>query len=471
MDVITNTINTNTPNNTTNTTNTINTTNTTNTYNTTNNNIKSNEKNDMYCSNCGHDDHLFKNCGDPVNSYGLLCFYKKKAMVKDTISELHNKRTKTKKNEFSLKNKNNNKYNKNINNLTNLNKIKILKRHETISQTLKNMIGIVGSTNPCETNNIVTDSIDETNYIHDEIDAIDGIGSIIDIDEIIDMDDDTETENNSQTNSQTNFQTNSQTNSPIQIQKQQNNNFISNQNQNQKLKEITIQKVVLVQRRNTIGLIEFIRGKYELNNPNYIIKLFNMMTFDEKRMFREYDSFDMLRTLIGLKREFNYRGEYTDAKTKFNTLRDDPRGNQIHMLLDKSYTKWNSPEWGAPKGRRNNKEYDIECAIREFVEETGIKYRNINVYRNIKPLEEIYKGVNGVVYKHTYFIADIKDTIESHENITYIEKGGYLNSEVSNVKCFNLTECQKIIRPYYLSKLNVIKKGFQIIHCMNNYFE
>ena len=35
-----------------------------------------------------------------------------------------------------------------------------------------------------------------------------------------------------------------------------------------------------------------------------------------------------------------------------------------------------------------------------------------NVYRNIKPLEEIYKGINGVVYKHTYFIADIKDTIE-----------------------------------------------------------
>ena len=83
------------------------------------------------------------------------------------------------------------------------------------------------------------------------------------------------------------------------------------------------------------------------------------MTFDEKRMFREYDSFDMLRTIIGLKREFHYRGEYNDAKTKYNTLRDDPRGNQINALLDKSYTKWSSPEWGAPKGRRSNKEYDI----------------------------------------------------------------------------------------------------------------
>jgi len=392
--------------------------------------------NDNYCSNCGIYGHLFKHCNEPVNSYGLLCFYKKKAMVKDTKLEF-NKLSKTKKN--SLNNKSKNKYNNNNNN--NINNIRILKRHETISHTLKNMIGIVGN-NPCERTTNVSDIIEDTNNTHESIDGI------VDIDnyEIIDMDNESSKEKNTKEQQYL-------TESDI------------------PMKEITTQKVFLVQRRNTIGLIEFIRGKYNVNNPDYIIKLFNMMTFDEKRMFREYDSFDMLRTIIGLKREFNYRGEYNDAKTKYNTLRDDPRGNQINALLDKSYTKWDSPEWGAPKGRRSNKEYDIECAIREFVEETGIKYKNINVYRNIKPLEEVYKGINGVVYKHTYFIADIKDNSETHENINYIEKGGYLSSEVSNVKCFNLTECQKIIRPYYLSKLNAIKKGFQIIHCMNNYFE
>ena len=400
--------------------------------------------NDNYCSNCGNYGHLFKHCNEPVNSYGLLCFYKKKTMVKDTIFEF-NKSSKTKKNGSSLNNKSksNNKYNN-----QNINNIRILKRHETVSHTLKNMIGIVGN-NPCERTTNVSDIIEDTNNTHESIDGI------IDIDnnEIIDMDDEFNTIKSNQIDQ-------------IDQLKQTEKSQI-----NKNMKEITTQKVLLVQRRNTIGLIEFIRGKYDVNNPDYIIKLFNMMTFDEKRMFREYDSFDMLRTIIGLKREFNYRGEYTDAKTKYNTLRDDPRGNQINALLDKSYTKWDSPEWGAPKGRRSNKEYDIECAIREFVEETGIKYKNINVYRNIKPLEEVYKGINGVVYKHTYFIADIKDNNETHENINYIEKGGYLSSEVSNVKCFNLTECQKIIRPYYLSKLNAIKKGFQIIHCMNNYFE
>ena len=396
---------------------------------------------DNYCSNCGNYGHLFKHCCEPVNSYGLLCFYKKKSMVKDTKPEF-NKLSRTKKNILNKKYKSNNKYN-NINN-QNINNIRILKRHETISHTLKNMIGIVGH-NPCERKNNVSDIIEDTNNTHESIDGI------VDIDnnEIIDMDN----EFNPTQNSIPSLTINQNIVSEI------------------PMKEITTQKVVLVQRRNTIGLIEFIRGKYDVNKPDYIIKLFNMMTFDEKRMFREYDSFDMLRTIIGLKREFNYRGEYNDAKTKYNTLRDDPRGNQINALLDKSYTKWDSPEWGAPKGRRSNKEYDIDCAIREFVEETGIKYKNINVYRNIKPLEEVYKGINGVVYKHTYFIADIKDNNECNENINYIEKGGYLSSEVSNVKCFNLTECQKIIRPYYLSKLNAIKKGFQIIHCMDNYFE
>jgi len=430
-----------------------------NTFNNNNNNNNNNNmlNNDNYCSNCGNYGHLFKQCCDPVNSYGLLCFYKKKIMVKDTKPEF-NKLSRTKKNSLNNKSKSNNKYN-NINN-QNINNIRILKRHETVSHTLKNMIGIVGY-NPCERKNNVSDCIEDTNNSHESIDGIIDIAN----NEIIDMDNEFNT-----TIKLTDTQNPTQPQNPTQTLTI---TVLNNKNIEPEIpmKEITTQKVVLVQRSNTIGLIEFIRGKYDVNNSEYIIKLFNMMTFDEKRMFREYDSFDMLITIIGLKREFNNRGKFSDAKTKYNTLRDDPRGNQINALLDKSYTKWSSPEWGAPKGRRSNKEYDIDCAIREFVEETGIKYKNINVYRNIKALEEVYKGINGVVYKHTYFIADIKDNSESHENINYIEKGGYLSSEVSNVKCFNLTECQKIIRPYYLSKLNAIKKGFQIIHCMNNYFE
>ena len=61
-----------------------------------------NNLNDNYCSNCGNYGHLFKYCNEPVNSYGLLCFYKKKTMVKDTIFEF-NKSSKTKKKWFKFK--------------------------------------------------------------------------------------------------------------------------------------------------------------------------------------------------------------------------------------------------------------------------------------------------------------------------------------------------------------------------------
>jgi len=417
--------------------------------------------NNIFCINCGKQGHFFKVCKDPVCSYGLICFYKKKTMVRElpTVNNLFNR--KTKKTEHSLRYNKYNKYNPNSNNIgNNISKIKILKRHETISHTLKNMMGIVGANN-------------------DELDSIDGIIETDvpnEVEEIIDMDNEYDAVGNivgsggglsggglSGSGGSGLSGGGSGLSSSVSSSGSGGNDAT--------MKEVMIDKVLLVQRRNTIGMIEFIRGKYDASNLEYIVKLFNMMTFDEKRLLRQYDSFDMIRTLIGLKREYNYRNEYDESKKKFNMLKNHQLGDQVNLLLDKSYTKWTSPEWGVPKGRRNNKELDIECAIREFVEETGIQYKNINVYRNIKPVEEIYTGINGVVYKHIYFIADIKSTTDAIENMLQVEKGGHLNHEIGNIKLFNLTEAHKLIRPYYMSKLNAIKKGFEIIRDINSYFE
>ena len=391
-----------------------------------------------FCVNCGMQGHIFKSCTLPVCSYGLICFYKKKTMVKEIpiVNNIYNR--KTKKTENSLRN---NKYNKNNKHNTqniyntmihNISRIKILKRHESLAYTLKNMLGVVGANS-------------------DDQEAIDGILDTQEVEEIIDIDDE--------------YDINNKLKSEVQIETMKETTIEDT------MTEVTINKILLVQRRNTIGMIEFVRGKYDVTDFDYIVKLFNMMTFDEKRILREHDSFDMIRTVIGLKREYNYKSEYDDAKRKFMALKNNIICDQVNALLDKSYTKWSSPEWGIPKGRRNNKEYDIECAIREFVEETGIKYKNINVYRNIKPIEELYTGINGIVYKHIYYIADIKDSQEADENIIRVEKGGFYNNEVSNIKLFSLSEAHKLIRPYYVSKLNAIKKGFQIIEAIDTHFE
>jgi 8-oxo-dGTP pyrophosphatase MutT (NUDIX family) len=411
----------------------------TNFYNVANTNTNENANtHSLFCANCGNVGHIFKNCQEPVISYGLICFYKKKTFINTTnlnnqsgnqFNDYYNKKTRKNEDINNNGNNGNNGNNKFIKKYNNIPKIKILKKNETLTHTLKNMLGITGINNKNE----YDDYNDYNDYNAD-------LESVVDVEEIIDMDNEYDTTSNSITSA---------------------NN----------IKEITTGKIILVQRRHTIGFIEFIRGKYDISNHEYIIKLFNMMTFDEKRLIREYDNFDVIRTIIGLKREHNYKLEYDEAKKKFNDLRNHTDSNMIFKLLDKSYTRWTTPEWGIPKGRRNHKEYDIECAVREFVEETGIKYKHINVYRNVKPLEEIYKGINGVVYKHIYYLASIKENDDARMNIEIIEKGGQINYEVCNVKLFNLRECHKIIRPYYISKLNVIKKGFQLINSMDYYFE
>jgi len=392
---------------------------------------------------------------------------------------------KTKKNEKIIYNSY---YNSNASKDNKIGKIRILKRHESLSHTLKNILGIKTNYDNLEISSINNNENEIENAIAD-----------LEIEEIIDMDNEYDEygnkriDCNNESNNDSNNNINDNGNNGNNNINDNGNNDTSNGNNVDKndmetFKEITTNRVILIQRKHTIGFIEFIRGKYDVNNPEYIIKLFNMMTFDEKRLLREYNNFDTIRLVIGLKRDLHYKNEYDDAKQKYTELQ---KNNLINKLLDKSYTKWTSPEWGLPKGRRNYKEYEIECAIREFSEETGIKYKYINVYRNVKPLEEIYKGINGVVYKHIYYLASIKEN--TYDNITasgntidnssgniqdIIEKiennitlHDINNIEIGNVKTFSLTECHKLIRPYYISKLNVIKKGFQIINSLENFLE
>ena len=40
-------------------------------------------------------------------------------------------------------------------------------------------------------------------------------------------------------------------------------------------------RYLLVRRKNTIGFVEFIRGKYAINDKTYILQLFNVMTENE----------------------------------------------------------------------------------------------------------------------------------------------------------------------------------------------
>jgi len=224
-------------------------------------------------------------------------------------------------------------------------------------------------------------------------------------------------------------------------------------------------EIILIRRKDTIGYVEFLRGKYNVNNDRYIIKLINLMTGDEKNRILEVCDFDKLRNILGMnKKNTTYKTEYDEAKRKFDILVNE---NRLEDLISKTTNNWITPEWGLPKGRRQPREPDSHCAVREFYEETGLNSEDINLIVNVKPLEEVYMGINKIKYRHIYFFAEFIGNTE----IRVDPDNKIQTSEISRVEWCGLDKCGKYIRPYHQDKINVIRKSFQILNNKDKYFK
>ena len=121
----------------------------------------------------------------------------------------------------------------------------------------------------------------------------------------------------------------------------------------------------------------------------------------------------------------------------------------LKSLINESNTKWNEPEWGFPKGRRNYQEKDLHCALREFEEETGYPKTSLKIIQNLNPFEEIFTGSNYKSYKHRYYIA--------YMDSNNIQSKPYQKTEVSKVEWQEYDKVLNYIRPYNIEKQNIIK--------------
>jgi 8-oxo-dGTP pyrophosphatase MutT (NUDIX family) len=189
------------------------------------------------------------------------------------------------------------------------------------------------------------------------------------------------------------------------------------------------------------------------------------MTYDERNLIINND-FDYLWNKLWMKQDNKqYHNEYDSSKRKFNLLKCGFTNNDILISLETLNTTnkllWYEPEWGFPKGRRNLKETNRDCAIREFEEETGIYNNEYNIIHQIDSLEELFSGSNNIRYKHIYYVAMAKDNINNNFKI---DKSNFNQvSEISNIKWFDFDECMKHIRSYSIEKKNVLEKLHKIL--------
>lgn len=219
-------------------------------------------------------------------------------------------------------------------------------------------------------------------------------------------------------------------------------------------------KFLMIQRKHSLAYIDFIRGKYQIDNIDHLESLFKKMSPNEVDFISKTDFYNLWNSLWkktskskAFQKEFKYSSE----------LFDKLRATNILSELVKIKPDYRTPEWGFPKGRRNLFEKNLDCAIREFQEETNIDSKNLTILSKINSVSEEYTGSNNVNYRHIYYLGYCKDKV-----INFMDLGED-NYEVGNIGWFSWDEANELIRDYYNEKIKVVNQIYFLF--LNLYLE
>ena len=236
---------------------------------------------------------------------------------------------------------------------------------------------------------------------------------------------------------------------------------------------------LMIQRKDSLSFMEFIRGKYSLSNVEYIKKLLSYMTHTERKTL-ETATFQELWNMVWFQpNAVKHSQEYTESKIKFDSLKHGfllktaaangataapAKGTVVLLkhLLQQTQTIYSEPEWGFPKGRRKLKEEDMDCAVREFCEESGFERNDLDVHKTLKPLEEFFYGTNNILYRHVYYLARI---VKNEDKAIVINPANpHQAREVRKAQWFSYNDVMERIRMYNNERRNLFKESHRIIH-------
>lgn len=204
---------------------------------------------------------------------------------------------------------------------------------------------------------------------------------------------------------------------------------------------------LMIRRKDSLGYVDFLRGKYNQYNDFHLKNIIMEMTESEISNIHNMNYSQLWDKL------WNKTNEKYDKKCmeKFNFVKT----HKLNLLLENN-CHWNEPEWGFPKGRRNNKENDFDCSMREFEEETGFCRNKLIMMKNVGFFEEVFTGSNMKSYKHKYYLCKLNFE-DSHSN-------NFQKSEIGDMKWLNYHQCMNVIRDYNIEKKIMLKKINNILN-------
>lgn len=230
-------------------------------------------------------------------------------------------------------------------------------------------------------------------------------------------------------------------------------------------------KYLMIQKRNSFAYIEFLRAKYNLQEPKYIQNLFNYMTIKEKELIlnnRFNTLWNDLWLITNNKINPKRKSDFYKGIIKFNILQNgflckkDNKYYSTKVFINNSTKNYENPEWYFPKGRKNHNETDIDASFREFSEETNIDINNLKRINEINIISETHKGSNNINYKTIFY-----PTIYNKKNITSFNyknnlenRNKYQKQEVGDIKWLTYKQVINKFRDYEIEK----KEMFNNIH-------
>jgi len=234
-------------------------------------------------------------------------------------------------------------------------------------------------------------------------------------------------------------------------------------------------KFLMIRRKFSLGFMDFIMGKYNIHNLEYLYRIFNEMTIEEKVKILnltfeklwytiDYNCVDFSSPSLTDELRRKIDNDYNASKRKFYIIKNGfvNKNNEyvnLYDIIHKSRHNWLEQEWEFPKGKRKMNESNLDAAIREFLEETEYPADYMDIIITDHPLIEKYYGSNNKKYKHIYYIAKA-NTFLDYDNYVMSENQ---DIEISCIKWMTFQEAMVSIRPYQIEKKMILNKVIDML--------
>ena len=217
-------------------------------------------------------------------------------------------------------------------------------------------------------------------------------------------------------------------------------------------------EILMIKKRFTYSYFSFIFGYYKKNNTKYLQYLFNNMTYCEKidilsmkfsnMWHRLWITYPDTNNMKNIKRYFR-------KKDKFESIFMKDSGDRLRHLINNSTNI--STHWEIPKGSPNVDELDMNCAVREFEEETGITSDKYSILWGVDPIIVSHKDDN-IIYRSVYYTAYMNKNTNWEPSVKF-ENANQL-SEVDQIQWVSLDAIKFLSLPENIKKrlVDIYKK-------------